>query len=38
MLGDRMPGAADYRALAYTTMVIKEAMRLYPAALRCRAW
>lgn len=31
VLGDRLPSAADARALAYTTMAIKEAMRLYPA-------
>jgi cytochrome P450 len=30
--GDRTPGAADVERLAYTTMVLKEAMRLYPPA------
>ena len=30
--GDRTPGAADVEKLAYTTMVLKEAMRLYPPA------
>ena len=30
--GDRTPGAADVPQLAYTTMVLKEAMRLYPPA------
>jgi len=29
-LGDRGPTAADVPALPYTTMVLKEAMRLYP--------
>jgi cytochrome P450 len=28
--GDRTPGAADVERLTYTTMVLKEAMRLYP--------
>ncbi|MEX2586602.1 MAG: cytochrome P450 [Actinomycetota bacterium] len=32
VLGDRMPAIEDVRGLEYTTMVIKEAMRLYPAA------
>jgi cytochrome P450 len=32
VLGDRAPELEDVRALEYTTMVIKEAMRLYPAA------
>jgi cytochrome P450 len=32
VLGDREPTINDYPTLAYTTMVIKEAMRLYPAA------
>src|ERR1700754_2759314 len=32
VLGDRSPTAEDYAALAYTTMVLKEAMRLYPPA------
>jgi cytochrome P450 len=32
VLGDRTPTAADLEALAYTTMVLKEAMRLYPPA------
>jgi cytochrome P450 len=31
VLGDRMPGFADLTALPYTTMVIQETMRLYPA-------
>jgi cytochrome P450 len=31
-LGGRAPGAADVEQLAYTTMVLKEAMRLYPPA------
>jgi cytochrome P450 len=31
-LGDRTPTAEDFDALAYTTMVLKEAMRLYPPA------
>jgi cytochrome P450 len=30
--GDRTPGAEDVGRLAYTTMVLKEAMRLYPPA------
>jgi cytochrome P450 len=30
--GDRTPGAADVERLAYATMVLKEAMRLYPPA------
>jgi cytochrome P450 len=30
VLGDRAPTAADVAALAYTTGVVKEAMRLYP--------
>jgi cytochrome P450 len=32
VLGGRAPTLEDVRALEYTTMVIKEAMRLYPAA------
>ncbi len=32
VLGDRPPALEDIRALSYTTMAIKEAMRLYPAA------
>lgn len=32
VLGDRPPTLDDVPALAYTTMAIKEAMRLYPAA------
>jgi cytochrome P450 len=32
VLGERRPTAADVEALAYTTMVLKEAMRLYPPA------
>lgn len=32
ILGDRMPVLEDSRALSYTTMAIKEAMRLYPSA------
>ena len=32
VLGERMPTLEDVRALGYTTMVVKEAMRLYPAA------
>jgi cytochrome P450 len=32
VLGDRSPTAEDFDALAYTTMVLKEAMRLYPPA------
>jgi cytochrome P450 len=31
-VGGRTPGAADVEQLAYTTMVLKEAMRLYPPA------
>jgi cytochrome P450 len=31
-VGDRTPGAADVERLTYTTMVLKEAMRLYPPA------
>jgi cytochrome P450 len=31
-LGGRAPDAADVERLAYTTMVLKEAMRLYPPA------
>jgi cytochrome P450 len=31
-LDGRTPGAADVERLAYTTMVLKEAMRLYPPA------
>jgi cytochrome P450 len=31
-LGDRAPTADDVEALTYTTMVLKEAMRLYPPA------
>jgi cytochrome P450 len=30
VLGDRLPRAEDLRDLRYTTMVIQEAMRLYP--------
>ena len=30
--GDATPGAAEVERLAYTTMVLKEAMRLYPPA------
>jgi cytochrome P450 len=30
VLGDRAPTAADAASLAYTTAVVKEAMRLYP--------
>jgi cytochrome P450 len=30
--GERTPGSADVPQLAYTTMVLKEAMRLYPPA------
>lgn len=30
VLGDRRPGFADLRELRYTTMVVQEAMRLYP--------
>jgi cytochrome P450 len=32
VLGDRAPTADDVESLAYTTMVLKEAMRLYPPA------
>jgi cytochrome P450 len=32
VLGDRAPTAGDVEALTYTTMVLKEAMRLYPPA------
>jgi cytochrome P450 len=32
VLGDRSATAEDFDALAYTTMVLKEAMRLYPPA------
>lgn len=32
VLGGRVPAFEDVRALEYTTMVVKEAMRLYPAA------
>ena len=32
VLGDRPPTAEDFDALAYSTMVLKEAMRLYPPA------
>lgn len=32
VLGDREPTLEDVKALAYTTMAVKEAMRLYPAA------
>nr|WP_211207240.1 cytochrome P450 [Stackebrandtia nassauensis] len=32
VLGGEPPTAADYDRLPYTTMVVKEAMRLYPAA------
>lgn len=31
VLGGRLPDTADTRHLAYTTMAVKEAMRLYPA-------
>jgi len=31
VLGDRLPGHEDTRALGYTTMAVKEAMRLFPA-------
>ncbi len=32
VLGDRAPTAEDYDRLSYTTMVLKEAMRLFPPA------
>jgi cytochrome P450 len=32
VLGERTPGAGDVERLAYTTMALKEAMRLYPPA------
>ena len=32
VLGDRSPGATEVRELAYTTMALKEAMRLFPSA------
>jgi cytochrome P450 len=32
VVGDRAPTAADQPGLAYTTMVLKETMRLYPSA------
>jgi hypothetical protein len=32
VVGDRMPTAEDARFLTYTTMVLKEAMRLFPSA------
>lgn len=32
VLGDREPTLADFKDLTYTTMAVKEAMRLYPAA------
>jgi cytochrome P450 len=32
VVGDRAPGAEDFPRLKYTTMVIEEAMRLYPPA------
>jgi cytochrome P450 len=32
VIGERMPTADDVPALAYTTMALKEAMRLYPSA------
>lgn len=32
VLGGRTPTLADVKSLLYTTMVVKEAMRLYPAA------
>jgi cytochrome P450 len=32
VLGGRTPGATDVERLTYTTMVLKEAMRLYPPA------
>jgi cytochrome P450 len=32
IVGDRTPTAADALALTYTTMVLKETMRLYPSA------
>lgn len=30
VLGDRRPGLGDYKALAYTLQVVREAMRVYP--------
>jgi cytochrome P450 len=37
VLGDRVPTAEDAAQLAYTTRVVKEAMRLYPPAYGPRA-